>query len=96
MDRRETKDNLGPLDRRGPWEYLELEALWEFLAPRVQMETEESVVSLAWLGLKENRDHRDPPQVRQYKVLFNVQYFSLLHSIFTLDALLSQGINIVT
>ena len=96
VDRRETKDNWGPQDRRGAREYLDLEALWEFLAPRVQMETEESVVPLAWLGLKENRDHRDPPQVRLYKVLFNVQYLNLPHSIFSLHALLSQGINIVT
>ena len=96
VDRRETKDNWGPQDHRGPWEYLDIEALWEFLAPMVQSETEESVAPLAWLGLKENRDHRDPPQVRLYKVLFNVQYFSPPHSIFTLNALLSQGINIVT
>ena len=70
VDRRETKDNWDPQDCRGPREYLDHEALWGFLTPRVQLEREESVASLAWLGLKENRDHRDPPQVRLYKMLF--------------------------
>ena len=72
VDRRETKDNWDPQDSREPREYLDLEALWGFLAPRVQSETEESVDHLAWLVLKENRDHRDPPQVRLYKELLNV------------------------
>ena len=47
VDRREIKDNLGPQDRRGPREYLDLEAQWEFLAPRVQSETEGSMAPLA-------------------------------------------------
>ena len=67
VDRRETKDNWDPQDHRGPREYLDLEALWEFLAPRVQSETKESMDPLVWLGLKENRDHRDPPQVTIYR-----------------------------
>ena len=67
VDRRETKDNSGPQDCRGPREYLDLEALWEFLDPRVQSERGESLASLAWLGLKENKDHRHPPQVRLYR-----------------------------
>ena len=70
VDRRETKDNWGSQDHREPREYLDLEALEGFLAPRVQPEIKESVASLAWLGLKENRDHRDPPQVRLYKLFF--------------------------
>ena len=39
VDRRDTKDNWCPQDRRGPREYLDLEALWEFLAHGVQSET---------------------------------------------------------